>query len=476
LLGYDDSAARTMRGVIDVLPVTGGLAVVAENSWYAFQALEAIDYDWAEAPYPQEQADHWAAVEASFTPDALEKVWRETGDPEAYETTDLRFAYRAPYVAHQPLEPLNAVARVTDESAEIWTAHQMPRLVQSRVAKLAGLEADQVVVHIQVAGGSFGHRLEFEVVDRVVEIARAHPGRHVKLTFSREEDFAQDHPRQIAAARASGAVEAGRVVAFDLEIAAPSPMRSQMGRIGLPMPGSDMQIVAGAWNMPYDIPTLRVRGYAVPELAPISSWRSVGASTAGFFSESALDELIHAAGGDPMSERLRMVKDPVARAVLEAVAEMSGWGVPMPAGRGRGVALVTSFGVPVAEVVEVTQTDGGIKIDRVFVAADAGIVLDPVNFENQVQGGVIWGLGHAINCEITYAGGRAEQSNYYDAEGMRLHQCPEIFVRALENADTVRGIGEPPVPPAAPALANAIFAATGQRLREMPFFHSIDFV
>lgn len=228
--------------------------------------------------------------------------------------------------------------------------------------------------------------------------------------------------------------------------------------------------------MPYDIPTLRVRGYAVPELAPISSWRSVGASTAGFFSESALDELIHAAGGDPMSERLRMVKDPVARAVLEAVAEMSDWGVPMPAGRGRGAALVTSFGVPVAEVVEVTQTDGGIKIDRVFVAADAGIVLDPVNFENQVQGGVIWGLGHAINCEITYAGGRAEQSNYYDAEGMRFHQCPEIFVRALENADTVRGIGEPPVPPAAPALANAIFAATGQRLREMPFFHSIDFV
>ena len=228
--------------------------------------------------------------------------------------------------------------------------------------------------------------------------------------------------------------------------------------------------------MRYAVPNLRVRAYAVPELAPTSSWRSVGASSAGFFAESFLDELIHAAGADPMEERLRLVNDPDARAVLEAVSEMSDWGSPLGPRQGRGVALVTSFGVPTAEVVQVTDTDDGIKIDRVWIAAEVGRVVDPVTFENVVAGGVIWGLGHAMNSEITYSDGRAEQDNYHLAEGMRMHQCPIIEVRGLENNPAIRGVGEPPVPPAAPALANAIFAATGKRLHEMPFFHTVDFV
>ena len=189
-----------------------------------------------------------------------------------------------------------------------------------------------------------------------------------------------------------------------------------------------------------------------------------------------MDELCHAAGADPLEERLRLIKNGVHRAVLQAVAEMSNWHVPLGAGRGRGVASVESFGVPCAEVIEVTQTDAGIRIDDVYVAADVGRVIDPVNFENQVKGGVIWGLGHAMNCQITYSEGMAEQANYDTHTGMRLYQCPRIHVRALENASRIRGIGEPPVPPAAPALANAIFAATGLRLREMPFDKFIDFV
>ena len=166
----------------------------------------------------------------------------------------------------------------------------------------------------------------------------------------------------------------------------------------------------------------------------------------------------------------------VARKVLEVVAEMSDWGSKMETNRGRGIAFASSFGVPTAEVIEVTNTDSGIQIDKVFVALDVGRVVDPVSFENIVQGGVIWALGHAINSEITYEDGQAQQSNYYDAEGMRLYQAPDITVRGLENASKIRGVGEPPVPPAAPALANAIFAATGQRIREMPFNKHIDFV
>lgn len=478
LNGFDASDALTLRGVQQVVPVTGGVAVIAENTWYALQALEAIDYDWGPAPYPAEQADHWAAVAAAFSPDTLDWVWRDDGNAGAMtaEHADIEVEYRAPYVAHQPLEPLSAVVRVTDDRAEVWAAHQMPRFVQKRVAEKTGLDPDQVLFHNQFAGGSFGHRLEFDNIDRATEVAMQLKGTPVKLMFSREEDFAQDYPRQIGMARARGRVDGGQVTALDLEIATPSAVRSQMGRVGMPVPGPDTQIAAGAWNLPYAITDFRVAAYAVRELAPTSSWRSVGASTAGFFAESALDELIHAAGADPMEERLRLINDPVARGVLEAVAEMSGWGSPQDEGRGRGVALVNSFGVPVAEVIEVSQTPEGLRIDRVYVAADVGRVIDPVNFENLVQGGVIWALGHAINSEITYADGQAEQSNYHAAEGMRLYQTPEIRVRGLETAAKIRGIGEPPVPPAAPALANAIFAATGQRLREMPFNRHIDFI
>ena len=478
MLGYDATAAKAMRGVQAVVPITNGVAVVADNTWRAIQAVNAIEVEWAEAPYPAEMDAHWAEVGASFVPDRLDQEWRADGDVEAAlsgaDIIDVE--NRAPYVAHQPLEPLNATVLIKDDSVEVWTGHQMPRFVQQQVAAVVGVEAEQVKFHNQFSGGSFGHRLEFEHLKQTAEIAMTMPGVPVKMTYSREEDFLQDFTRQIAMSRAQGAVENGQVTALALDIASPSVLASQGGRMGQSLPGPDMQIVAGAWNMPYDIPDLRVRGYRVPELAPISSWRSVGASHAGFFAENTLDELIRAAGADGMEERLRLVNHPVHRKVLETVAEMSNWGEDLGEGRGRGLALVESFGVPVAEVIDVTMTDRGIKIDTVYLAADVGKVIDPVNFENQVQGGVVWALGHAINSEITYSDGMAEQTNYHAAEGMRIYQTPEIIVKGLENAEKIRGIGEPPVPPAAAALASAIFDATGERLREMPFNKFMDFV
>jgi isoquinoline 1-oxidoreductase subunit beta len=475
---YDATAAETMRGVLGIVPVTNGVAVLADNTWRAFQAADAIGFDWGPAPYPAEMDAHWAEVAASFTDDRLDDEWRHDGDvPAALATAEVISAeYRAPYVAHQPLEPLSAIVRATPDRVDVWVAHQLPRFVQEKVAAVTGHDVEQVFVNNQYGGGSFGHRLEFDWVVQTAEVAVTRPGVPVKMTLRREEDFAQDYPRQIGMARGQGVVKDGQVDTCDLQIATVSASASQAERLGQPMPGPDGQIVAGAWNQPYAVPNFRVRAYKVPPLAPVSSWRSVGASTAGFFADSFLDELIHAAGADPMAERLRLANHDLARKVLEAAAEMSGWGSPMAAGRGRGVAYVESFGVPVAEVVEVTATDAGIKIDRVFVAADVGRVIDPVTFENQVQGAVVWGLGHAMNCEITYADGMAEQTNYDLHTGMRLYQCPEIIVRGLENGPHVRGIGEPPVPPAAPALANAIFAATGQRLREMPFGKFVDFV
>ena len=473
---FDASAAEGMPGVEKVVEITGGVAVIASNTWYAIQAIREIAFEWESAPYPAEQDAHWEAVAAAFSEDALDSEWRNEGDVDAAEGTAVEAEYRSPYVAHAPLEPLNAIVKVTDELVEVWTGHQMPRMLQDAVAGVTGHDSDQVILHNQFMGGSFGHRLEFEHVKQAAEIANQMRGTPVKLTYSREEDFAHDFPRHIAMGRARAVVADGKVEALDVSIASPSVIGSQMGRIGMTVPGPDSQIAAGAWNNPYSIPNFRMRAYRAAELAPVSSWRAVGANAGGFIFDTALDEAIHAAGADPLEERIRLMEHEVSRKVLETVGEMSSWGGDLPANHARGISFVESFGVPTAEVVEISQQDAGIKLEKVWVALDVGTVVDPVNFENLVQGGVVFGLGHAINSEITYSDGIAQQSNYHEHEAMRLYQCPEIFVRGLENAEKIRGVGEPPTPPAAPALGNAIFALTGQRLREMPFNKFVSFI
>jgi isoquinoline 1-oxidoreductase subunit beta len=475
---YDASKARSMPGVKKILEIKNGVAVVATNSWYAMRAVEAIDCKWAPSTYPAEQADHWKILEASFKPKFLGKEWRKIGDIDAglKGGTLVEAEYRAPYVAHQPLEPLNGIGIVSDAGMEIWLSHQSPQAVQSIAAAAIGLKPEQVTFHNQWAGGSFGHRLEFENVRVLAEIANQMRGTPIKLIFSREEDFLQDIPRQISIARHRGSVKKGKIVAADLQLASTAPFKGLLERMGSPTKDPDGQLAACLWNVCYDIPNFRATSYEAQGLSPCTTWRSVGASTAGFFTESFIDELIHAAGLDPLKARIEMCAVPTYRKVLETVAEMSDWKGPLGNGKGRGVAFVESFGTPTAEVVEVTVTDRGIRIDKVWVAVDVGKIVDPVNFQNQVQGGVVWGLGHAINCELTYAKGAVQQTNYNHHEAMRLYQCPDIEVRGLENDPKVRGAGEPPVPPAAPALANAIFAATGKRIREMPFNKFIDFV
>lgn len=478
---FDAKKAEAAKGVLKIVPITGGVGVIADNTWRAFQAAKLLEFEWGAAPYPATTQAMFQQAADSFTAERQDSRAKDEGDVEAVlKAADpksvLQAEYRVPYLAHAPLEPMNAVVMLKDGRLDVWTGTQIPRFTVTALAALTGLAEDNIHMHVQIMGGSFGRRLEDDYVRQAVELAKAHQGVPIKMTWTREEDMTHDYPRPLFIARARGLVASGKVEAYDLGIASASVSASQFGRLNIPTPGPDIWIVAGAWDQPFAIPHYRVTGYRVPEMVPVSSWRSVGASANGFLHECFLDELILAAGADPLAERIRLCSHEPSRRVLQTVGEMSGWGTPLPKGRGRGLAFTLSFGVPVAEVVEVTTTSKGIRIDKAFVVAEVGQVLDPVNVDAQLTGGVIWGLSHAMLGELTYADGAAEQSNFHNYPSLRLYQAPQVVAKALQTTGRIKGIGEPGVPPAAPALANAIFAATGQRLRELPLRKHVAFV
>ncbi len=484
LESFDASEAETMPGVKRVLEVKAGnpgVAVIATNTWYAMQAANAVVCNWGAPNYPATSAEMFDLLEAAVdNKDAYDHRQRNDGDVEAAlsEGEVFEAQYRIPFLAHAPMEPMNAVVQVTDDRVDIWTGTQIPLFIRDRAALISGMDAEQIFVHVQPMGGSFGHKLEMTHVEQAVEIAMAEKGTPIKLTWSREEDMTHDYPRPASVMHGRGLVKDGRVDTVDISVSQQAMAPSWFGRLtGMRIPGPDPTITTGSWDQPFAIPHYRVTGYRAPDLAPVSSWRSVGASGNGFYHDTFLDELIHKAGADPLEERLRLCMHAPSRKVLETVGEMSGWNGPsLGDGHGRGIAFCLSFGVPTAQVIEVTNTEFGIRLDKAYIVADVGRVLDPGNAEAQLFGGLIYALSHAINSELTYEDYAPLQTNYHDYEGLRLYQTPEIEVKILENMPGIRGIGEPGVPPAAPALGNAIFAATGQRLREMPFNKHIGFV
>ncbi len=323
-------------------------------------------------------------------------------------------------------------------------------------------------------GGGFGRRAEMDIIRQAITVAKAMEGTPVLLTWSREEDMTHDFYRPAAMAKVRAKVDGSLITAFDLSSCSSSVIAGQTGRLGYNIPGPDAAIVQGASDQPYTFANYRVTGYRAPAMVPVGSWRSVGSSQNAFFSESAVDELAHLAGADPIEFRMSHLSHAPSREVLQAVAQMSNWGTT-PAGRARGVAFCMSFGVPSAQVIEVEQRPEGIAITGAWAAVDVGIALDPANIQAQVMGAMVFGLSAAMRGEITVADGRIEQQTFWDYEPLRMPQVPTIEVQILENLGHIRGIGEPGTPPAAPALANAIFALTGQRYRDLPLSKSVKF-
>lgn len=475
MLSYDASAAEAMPGVERIVPLPNGVAVVAITTWHAMQAADAITFDWGPAPYPATSSEITDTLRASFTEDRKDSTNRNDGDVDTILTAeDWQAEYTVPYLAHATMEPMSGAALLRDGKLTVWAGNQIPTQALAEAQAITGLPPEAIDLQILPMGGGFGRRLEMDALRQSIQIAKAMEGTPILLAWSREEDMTHDAYRPAAIARVRAKLDGQTLVAFDYATASSSVVESQAGRLGYSLPGPDGAIVQGAWEQPYRFANHRVTGYRAPAMVPVGSWRSVGASQNAFFHETAIDELANLAGADPLEFRLSQIDHDPSRKVLETVAEMSGWGSTAP-GRAKGVAFCMSFGVPTAQVIEIENTPEGIRMTGAWIAADVGTALDPGNIEAQLQGGMVFGLSAAIRGEITFADGMAEQANFWDYEPLRLSQCPPIRVQILENQPHIRGIGEPGTPPAAPALGNAIFALTGQRLRDLPFARAVTF-
>lgn len=479
LLSFDASAAERMPDVVRILRIGDAVGAVARNTWAAMQAVEAVEFTWGPAAYPPDTEAIFARIAGGFekTP---QMALRDDGDvaDALVGPGVLRAEYRAPYLAHATMEPMNATALLREGGLTIWTGTQAPTNLGDQAAELAGIDAAAVTVETTFLGGGFGRRFETDAALQAVRLALAMPDTPVKLTWSREEDIRHDFYRPGAIARMQGLPGPDAPLALSVGIAGASLAATQIVRqVGFAPPGPDRFLVEGAFDAPYAIPGFRVVGHVSEVEIPVGFWRSVGYSHNAFFLECFLDELAHAAGLDPVDMRLRLLRplDPVSATVVETAAAMAGWGDPLPSGRGRGVAFCRSYGSPTAQVVQIAKGDSGIAVEKVWCAQDVGTALDPRNIEAQIQSGIIFGLSAAISGEVTFADGAVQQSNFHDYEVLRMDRAPAIEARILQNGASLGGVGEPATPPIAPALGNALFALTGQRIRQLPFGRSVNF-
>ncbi|WP_396616500.1 molybdopterin cofactor-binding domain-containing protein [Lysobacter soli] len=477
---FDATAAKTVPGVRDVVQVPSGVAVVADHYWAAKLGRDALKVEWDAGP---NAALDTTSLREQFRTLALTDglLAKQAGDAKGAltrATRTLEAQYHVPYLAHAPMEPLNATVKFENGVCDIWTGTQFQTLDQQVAAKILGITPDKVNIHTTFLGGAFGRRATptSDFVSEAVEVAKA-AGKPVKTVWTREDDIRGGYYRPMYVQQARIALDdAGNPVAWHhvlvgQSILIGSPFEAMMVKGGI-----DGTSVEGVVDSPYivDLADHRIDLHSPRTGIPVLWWRSVGHSYNGFIMESLVDELAHAAKQDPVEyRRALLARHPRHLAALNLAAEKSGWGSPLAQGRARGVAVHESFGSFIAQVAEVSiDPNPGprhrVRVHRVVCAIDCGVAVNPEGVRAQMESGIAFGLGAALHSAVTFKDGRVQESNFHDYRVLRMDEMPQIEVHIVPSTEKMGGAGEPGTPPIAPAVANAIFALTGQRLRELP--------
>jgi isoquinoline 1-oxidoreductase beta subunit len=471
LLGVDDAKARAIAGVIDVIQLDNAVAVVGEHFWAAKQGMAALDIQWDLGANAELTTEKLRQALADSLRGGKSIVAREVGKRPA-EGKSLQAIYQSPMLAHAPMEPLNTTVWVTAEKCEIWVGTQVPTRCVADAAKITGLALDKIVLHNQYLGGGFGRRLESDSVAQAVRFAKQvkYP---VKIIWTREEDIRQDIVRPMYHDEISAVLDAAGQPAWFGDRIAGGTVLGRWAPMAMGKDGLDGDLVECAAKTPYEIPNVKVEWIRrdMPAGLLLGWWRGVGPTHNLFVVESFMDELAHLAGKDPLEYRRGLLqKNPRSLALLNLAAEKIGWGAgALPPRIGRGIALGEPFGSRVCVILEVeVSAQGEVRLRRAVVALDCGTAINPSSIEAQVQGGLLFGLSAAMYSGITIKQGAIEQSNFHDYRCLRINETPLIEVHCIDNAEPPGGLGEVGTAIAAPALGNAIFAATGVRLRSLP--------
>jgi isoquinoline 1-oxidoreductase beta subunit len=466
---FDATQAKAVSGVKDVFQISNGVAVVAGDTWTAMQGRRALDVKWDEGPNANVSSDSISKLLAdrAAQPGAVARKEGDVTAGLAGAAKKIEVSYEVPFLAHATMEPQNCTAHVRADRCDVWAPTQNQTNSQAIAAKITGLDPKAVFVHTTFLGGGFGRRFESDFVGEAVEISKA-VGGPVKVTWSREDDMQHDYYRTASYARFTAGFDAdGWPTVWMNRIACPA----LMARFGPLKDNFDRRSVEICDTVPYAIPNILVDYQLADAGIPIGFWRSVGASQNGFFLESFIDEIATEGKKDPYELRRRLlVKVPRHLAVLEMAAEKAGWGAPLPADRFRGIATVSSYSGYVAQVIEISvnRKERALKVHRVVCALDCGRIINPSSIDAQVKSSVVYGLTAALRGAITLDRGRVQQNNFDDYQMMRIHEMPVVDVHMVSSEEAPTGAGEFAVPPVAPALCNAIFAATGKRVRRLP--------
>jgi isoquinoline 1-oxidoreductase beta subunit len=477
LESFDATKAKALPGVVDVVAIPRGVAVVATGMWEALKARDQVQVEWDETQgEKRDSAELFNAYRAAADTSG-EAVATNVGDVDAafaHANKIVEASYEFPYLAHAALEPLNAIARMNgDGTLELWGGHQVPETHRTAAAEIARIPSDKVILHIMKTGGGFGRRSADDIIVEAVSIAKAIGWKApVKLQWTRENDMRGGRYRPAFVHKLKAGLDAnGKIIALRDRLVGQSLLRGSPFSSAADKSSVDPNSVEGIANQPYAIGNVRVELTTPDSFVPVYWWRSVGLTHTAFALETFIDELAEAAGKDPVDFRLAMLKDkPRHAGVLKLAAEKAGWGKPLADGRQRGIAVAECFHTCVAQVAEVSvDAKQGIKVHRVVCAVDCGIAVNPDQIRAQMEGGIGFGLGAILKSQITLDKGKVVEGNFDGYDVLRLNEMPQVDVHIVTSNARPTGVGEPGVPPIGPAVANALYRLTKKRIRLLPF-------